>query len=184
MQYALIDVSAGQSRIIDAHEYKSLTTHGDDIKDMEEDEDSMSYKIVYGSYKTQPEHRGDALTIALHMEECKGYGLGHVTGDVCRSIELCDLVIYPPFERRSLDLPFAALIRTHVDLQVGTTQAITAFLRYAQQMTPGTNILNRNGLFAMKSQERRLPKGVSVSPENWLQFVDKDRALRAAQKAI
>ncbi len=183
MQYALIEVSAGQCRIIDAHEYQSLTTHGDDIKDMDEDEDSMPYKIVYGSYKTQPEYRGDTVSITLQMEECKGYRLGYVTGDVCRSIELCDLRVYSPIERRSFDMPFAALIRTFVDVRAGNTQAITAFLRYAQQMTPGTNVINRSGLFAMKDQERRVPKGELVTPNNWLRFVDEERALRAAQKA-
>ena len=105
------------------------------------------------------------------------------TDDLIREGFLSDFVAYAPLKRGyALDIPFAALIRTHVEMPSADRQAVTAFARYSGQMTPGTNILNRTGLFAFKAQERRL-RG-EVSRENWRTFADEKRALRAAQIAI
>lgn len=44
------------------------------------------------------------------------------------------------------------------------------------------DIFNRSGVFAIKSIERRIPKGQRISLENWKTFVDDDRAISTAKK--
>lgn len=180
MQYALFKVG-DRMLLLDVNEHFALMDNCDSIADVEEDEDSMPLKIVYGSYKPQRGHDADGAVKS--MAEIKGYALGHVMGKTCRAIEFCDFLAYGPLHRgHALDIPFAALIRTHVEMPSGDRQAVTAFARYSSQMTPGTNILNRPGLFAFKAQERRV-RG-EVSRENWRSFIDEDRASRAAQRAF
>lgn len=180
MQYALFKIDE-QMLLLDANEYFALKNHGDQIADVAEDEDSMPLKIVYGSYK--PQRGCDEDTAVMDMAKIKGYALGHVVDSACRAIELCDFIAYAPLRRgQAVDIPFAALVRTHVELPSGDAQAVTAFARYGAQMTPGTNILNRPGLFALKAQERRIR--TEVSRENWRGFADEQRALRAARNAV
>lgn len=141
----------------------------------------MPFKVVYGSYKSQPGFSADVAITNIGLST--GYALGHVKDKECRALELCDVITFTPLQRgKALDIPFAALIRTHIDMPSGDTQAVTAFLRYATQMTPATNILNRPGLFAIKAQERRIR--VPVTHENWRGFVDEARVDRAARNAI
>jgi hypothetical protein len=183
MHYALFQIGLDKKGIMDVHEYSALHTFRDAIQDVDEPEESMPLKIVYGSYKPQPEHR-DVDVIRTHMEQSRGFRLGHVMADGCRAIELCDFFAFEPLRRGlALDVPFAALIRTHVEMPTGDRQAVTAFLRYAEQMTPATNILNRPGVFALKAQERR-PNGATVTRQNWCEFVDENRAVHAAQSAL
>lgn len=181
MQYAVIEIS-GQRRLVDANELQALETHQDAITDAVEDEDSMPLKVVYGGYKVQPELSGNADAAVLDMARSRGYQLGYIDGGLCRAIELCDFIAFEPQRRgHALDIPFAALIRTHVAMPSKDRQAVSAFLRYAQ-MSPATNILNRPGIFAFKGEERRLG-GVAVTHQNWRTFIDQSRAVRAAQNA-
>ena len=184
MQYAVIELAESARRLIDIHEYQALQAHLDKIKDVEEDEASMTIKIVYGAYKVQPGHNGNATAALEEMGRSKGFRLGHVKGDACRAIELCDFVAYDPLvQGHALSIPFAALVRTHVEMPTSGKQAVTAFLRYLDQMTPADNVLNRPGLFAMKTQERRI-HGAPITRENWMQFADEERAIRAAHSAF
>lgn len=180
MQYALFQID-DKMLLLDIREHVALLENCDAIADMEEDEDSMPLKIVYGSYKPQRGYDADAAVMS--MAELKGYALGHVMGKTCRAVEFCDFVAYAPLLRgHAIDIPFAALIRTHVEMPSADRQAVTAFVRYFSQMTPATNILNRPGLFAFKAQEQRV-RG-ELNRENWRTFVDEARALRSARQAV
>lgn len=180
MQYALFKID-DEMLLLDIHEHVALMDNCDSIADIEEDEDSMPLKIVYGSYKPQRGYDADAAEMS--MAEIKGYALGHVMGKTCRAVEFCDFVAYAPLLRgHAIDIPFAGLIRTHVEMPSVDRQAVTAFARYFSDMTPATNILNRPGLFAFKAQEQRV-RG-EVTQANWRTFVDENRALRAAHKAV
>lgn len=184
MQYAVMKLSEDRGILVSAQEHQILLTHSDDVKDVEEDEDSMPLKLVYGSFKPQYGHDGNADAALAAMTQCKGFRLGYAEGDRCRAIELCDFVAYEPIYRgKALDIPFVALIRTHVDMPERDGPAVTAFLRYVQDMSPATNILNRPGLFAFKSQDRRR-HGTALTSENWRGFADEARAWRVALKTI
>jgi len=183
MQFALFPMRDAML-LLDIHEHVALTTHGDSLQDVDEDEETMLLKLVYGSYKPQPALRDDAQASLASMMELKGYALGHVKGQRCRAIELCDIEAYEPIRRgKALDIPFAALIRTHIEMPKGTGQAVTGFARYLSQMTPATNILNRPGLFAFKAQDRRV-KVDALTAERWREFIDQSRAVRAAMRAV
>ncbi len=180
MQYALFQID-DKMLLLDIHEHVALMDNCDSIADVSEDEDSMPLKIVYGSYK--PQRGFDADAAVMSMAEIKGYALGHVMDKTCRAVELCDFVAYAPLLRgHAIDIPFAALVRTHVDMPTADRQAVTAFVRYFSDMTPATNILNRPGVFAFKAQERRVRD--EVTQANWRTFIDEKRAVDAAYKAV
>lgn len=184
MQYALFKYDADVMLLVDIHEHIALTTHCDSLQDIEEDEDSMPLKLVYGSYKPQHRLRDDVSASLENLMGSKGYQLGHVKGEQCRAIEMCDIEAFEPIQRgKAVDIPFAALIRTHIEIPDGSTQAVTGFLRYLSQMNPATNILNRPGLFAFKAQDRRV-KVEALTAENWRQYIDQPRAIRAARQSI
>lgn len=181
MQYALFPINKDRKMVmLDINEYAALDAHHDNIEDIVEDETTMELKIVYGSYKPSPGM--DADSAVIDITEMKGYELGHIDDKTCRAIEFCDFQAYAPIYRgKALDIPFAALIRTHVEIPSGKTQAVTAFIRYKTQMSPATNILNRPGLFAIKAQEKR---GTSFDQQNWRTYIDEERMHRCATTAI
>jgi hypothetical protein len=181
MQYALFPINEDRKMVLlDINEYAALDEHHDTIQDLEEDETTMALKIVYGSYKPLP--GVDAEKAVSDITEIKGYELGHIDDKTCRAIEFCDFHSYDPIYRgKALDIPFAALIRTHIEIPSGKTQAVTAFVRYKTQMSPATNILNRPGLFAIKAQEKRV---TDIDQQNWHTHIDEERMLRSAATAI
>lgn len=187
MQYALWELHGGQKVLIDINEYQALTTNPAELKDGDlhaVDAGNLPWKLVYGSYKPQYGLRDDAEASLKSMMGSKGFLLGHVKDGVCHGIGLTDLEAFEPLGTNPvLGIPFAALVRTHIDMPSGTAQAVTGFLRYEKQMTLADNLLNRHGVFAFKAQDRRV-KPEALTVENWRQHIDKARAMRAAKSAV
>lgn len=178
MQYAVMEVS-GKRLLIDVQEMAAIETHSEEIADAKENEETMPLKVVYGCYKPQP---GIAIAEALKMITTGlGYRHGHIDQRTCRGLEFLDVVTYTPVSRGySMDVPFAALVRTHVEFPKDQERPMTFFLRY-EGMNPATNILNRPGIYAITQQERRVK---SLEHENWRSSIDKSRATKALRLAI
>ncbi|GAB1672330.1 hypothetical protein [Mannheimia haemolytica] len=83
-------------------------------------------------------------------------------------------------------IPFAAAIYgeekalRHIQYRK-TSQAVECTFRMGKDPII-LDIFNRSGVFAIKSIEKRIPKGRKISLDNWLTFVDDDRAISTAAK--
>mgnify|MGYP000134623532 CR=1 FL=1 len=84
-----------------------------------------------------------------------------------------------------MTVPFAALIKADrcIISKIASYSgfAVTAFLRI-KEWDIATNILNREGIFAFNSDERRFRH--PVSEDNWQQAVSEERAIRCANRLI
>lgn len=181
MQYALIRLKEKQF-IIDAHELSALDNFRDAIHDVEPkpDENGPLY-VAYGVYKPQP---GIEWQEAMgHLLERQDVWLGHIDGEDCHTLGFHAVEPLPPVQHgMSFSIPFAALIHAHPELieQIGdhgTTQAVTAFVRF-WNISPADNIINRKGLLAFKGIERR--GTTTVTKENWRERIDIERTVRNA----
>jgi hypothetical protein len=182
VQYALRQISDENLILIDAAEDAVLTEHGDTIVDGKYPADD-AFEMIYGVYMPQPGiDRFEAVTNA---NESIGYWLGAVRETTCHAIGLEDAVFYAPVQiGHSTRVPFAALVCIGADalaeVRTDSVRALTCFLRFREQMTPATNILNRRGLFAFKSFDKRL-SGI-LTKNNWKECIDEDRVHRTAAK--
>ncbi|MBF4453835.1 hypothetical protein IRT38_00205 (plasmid) [Acinetobacter sp. SK-43] len=181
MQYALMKVSDNAMVLMDASEAQALYTYKGQITDVPEpDEENLPLKVVYGAYK--PQHGKGLEETIENLNASKGFWHGHVKDDKCYKIAVVDFITLDPVMLgQSFYIPFASLVSTNIDLKnKSRTFAITTFLRY-ENRTPAENILNRNGVFSIASQENRI-KNEIVTEKNWKDFVDMNRAKRAASK--
>lgn len=178
MQYAIIKL-ANIKVLIDALELQSLQIHKNEIFDVEEDEENLPMKIVYGAYLPQysetPQQAIQSMTNANH------HWLGYVSKNQCFKVGLTELKTYNPVSiGQTFYIPFAALVSTNVNVNKNSKKAISAFLRYGNKPVD-ENIINRKGIFAINAQENRI-KNRTVTQENWLEFVDDNRAILSATK--
>lgn len=153
------------------------------------DFDENNFTICYGKFLCQPEHKenADILKYINFNKRCALFCIIDTNFDK-RSIEisyLCyaDIKLY---ERDHLGwIPFAAVI-------YGEEKAINLIKnRNSSHSTECTfrigkdpiiiDILNRSGVFAIKSIEKRIPKKQQITLENWLSFVDDERAISTAK---
>jgi hypothetical protein len=183
MQYALFRVK-DRDFIVDANEVSAFDTFGDDIADTDTkpDEDGPFY-VAYGVYKPQPgitPEQGRS-----HLLEHQDAWLGHVDAELCHSVGLHAIEIFPATESMSMfNLPFAALIQADEFLveriaDHKRVQAVTTFARY-WSISPARNIFRRNGILAMKGIEKRVK--VKIEKENWRELIDPKRAVNNANK--
>ena len=182
MQYALIKIN-DRDFLVSANEMQSLNLfQGAIVEQAEPDEAEFPFHICYGCYMPQP-----GIEAPQALEDLKGscdHWLGYIQKDMCHIIGFHEVEPMEVQRRgRSIVIPFAALVQAHdpVIEQIGhktSVQAVTGFLRYAG-MSPADNILNRRGIIALKGIERRIKDG-QVSPTDWREHIDCDRAYRTA----
>lgn len=179
MQYAIMKASNAKV-LIDALELHAITNHKDQIKDvLETDDENLPLKVVYGAYLPQYGQSIEDATKA--MIESNRHWLGYIRDNQCFKIGLTELKTYEAVPKgKTFYIPFSALISTNVDVNRNSRKAVSAFLRY-ENMRPDENILNRKGFFAINAQENRI-KNREVNQENWLEFVDDERANLSASK--
>jgi hypothetical protein len=182
MQYALIEVGNGKRVLMAANELAYLHRFGDGIVDQQRpDEASTPFTICYGCYMPN-----NGIGEGKAMEDfgaAKDHWLGYAEDDKCHVIALHDAQAMPAVRiGMAVRIPFAALIQADEGV-VGkiiasrrSRQAVTAFLRY-HGMSPGTNILNRYGLLALKGVERRVG-GCAISLADWRLHIDRARIMR------
>lgn len=183
MQYALITIK-DKMLLLAAHEMMALEAHLDGITDMDKpQEDALPYHLCYGSYLLP--QGVDGAKALEDFQAARDHWLGFVENNKCHSIAFHDA---QAFEVRhignAIRIPFAALIQATETIiaKIGdksSRQSVAGFLRYEQDMSPSTNILNCPGIIAFKGVEKRL-KVDSLNLENWKESIDYERAKRAA----
>jgi len=190
MQYAIVKLpnNAGVvvDRLIDANEIQTLEVCKADFQELPFKEEGAFF-VCYGCYWPQPgieaeEALGDLL-------EARDHWLGHVRRDKGHGIAFHDVEAYAAIRLggRMLRIPFAAVIQAEPEIieAIGGSsgQAVTAFLRYQNEMSALDNIFNRKGLMAIKGIERR-QRDAEVTLQNWKEFADAERAKRVASKIV
>lgn len=177
MQYALMKVAEDKMVLIDANElgviYDVLENQDKIIKDVRPAADEVTLQLVYGCFMPQPSL--SPKEVIEKAQEAEGLELGFLYEEECRLIELRAIRLYEDAGTTLNYLPFAALIRSNLKIPKLKERAITAFLRNFV-LKPEDNILNRNGIFSIKDQERRAKE---ITEENWMHFIDVERAIRA-----
>lgn len=200
MQYAIMKLTDDKNVLIDAGElfafHGALESNDPSsfVIDEEPNEDLCKLHLVYGIYKPQPDEKFPRSEVIRHAKDAVNKWLVHLDKDKCVYLGIEDIVIHdqPLLKKcnchnscskphKSDDLVFSALLSLPEDVAIGdkSSFALTAFLRYREQMDVLTNMLNRLGLFAFKAEERRY-KG-ELTEDNWKGRIDPKRAYSAAQ---
>lgn len=199
MQYAFMKGPQDKMFLMDANELRSFHLALDSkdpanfMKDTAPNEDEMQYRIIYGAYKPQQDFPKSEIN--RHIKEAVNVWLVHFAEDECVYMGIEDIIVYdePILTRcdhssckklhKSNDVAFSALVHLPPGINVGSkkSQAVSAFVRYSQQMDAITNLLNRLGVFAFKAEEKRIKHDLTA--DNWKQYVDHKRAFSAAQSA-
>ena len=172
MQYAII-----RNRILAAEEYQALMQHGEDIPDQTPRAGDARLKLVYGTLK--PQVGETPLQAMQDTRETLGCWYGAIRGGRCRLSTLLDIEFHEPLYRGlAVDIPFAALMRT--DLQIGLPRqhAIPCFVRY-QGMQPADNLLDRPGILCLCRQENR-PRP-AITEAGWREAIRPERPLQCAR---
>ena len=178
MQYAVIQ----GSHIMSGGEYQALMAHGEDIVDHRPCDDEMALLLVYGSFKPQV---GETPLAAMNQtREVLDTYYGTIQGDQCLLSTLLDIVFYEPLYRGlAVDIPFAALMRTALDINFHNTRSIPCFIRY-RDMSPATNILNRPGLLCVYRSEGGVKRQALVSESAWREAIAPKRPLQCARYCV
>lgn len=190
MQYALIEIQ-DRPILIDANEYGALNLLRETpVIDEPVDEGALVWKLVYGSFK--PNRDRDAEEALGAMREQMGVAWGRIIArdGLCRWAEVKDVETFEPIRRghampagHAADVPVAVLLATRDEIPPADEQGLTLFPRYASQMDPLTNVLNRPGLLCLKGEEKRVRKQLNpLPPEDWRSLIDRERAVRTAGK--
>lgn len=203
MQYANMAISDDKTILVDANELISIHSSwkidvpSSYVKEHSPDDSSLKPIIVYGVYMPQANYNFPFSEKKRHMLDAIEKWLVHLDNDKCNYLGIEAIHIYdePILTtcghkgcgtklHRSPNIAFSALLGVPANFKIGDmkSQAKTAYLRHFDQMDVLTDLINRIGLFAFKTQEKRIPKNVELAPENWLQFVNHNRAFLAAQK--
>ena len=184
MQYALFKIGAEKFILLDACEQRDIQLHHDSIIDGEKPADDV-FELVYGAYLPQHGQADDEALVAA--KAAAGFWMGTIEGAQCDAVGLEDVEFFPAVTvGHSSKIPFAALIcinaSTRDRIRLDSRRALTCFVRYESQMTPATNVLNRAGIFAIKSLVKR--SGAPLTKTNWRDQVDSKRVLNHALKVF
>lgn len=172
MQYAII-----QNRVLSAAEYTSLMTHGEGIADWIPMEDDVSLQLVYGALK--PQEGEIPLDAMKATRETLGCWYGAIIDDRCVLSTLLDIEFQEPLYRGyAVDIPFAALLRTGLEIARSRGKSTPVFVRY-EGMTPAENLLNRPAVLCVHQCEGRL-KG-PLSESGWRDSMDIERSIYGAR---
>lgn len=148
-----------------------------------------NFNICYGKFLCQPDKKNEDILKYINLNKRCGLFCIIDTNIDKRTIEisyLCyaDIKLY---ERDHLGwIPFAAVIYgeekaiNHIKNR-NNSHATECTFRIGKDPII-IDILNRSGVFAIKSIENRIPKTQQITLENWLSFVDDERAISTAHK--
>ena len=194
MQYAVMNTPGNADLIIDTNELKSfqLAMESEDpglfMHEDTPDNNDLQYKIVYGVYI--PQNSFSRNDVKHHIEKSINVWLCHFKKDHCVSMIIEDIIIHNQLFLKSYgrrlnttnEVAFSALVKMPPDIKIGShkTQAVTAFVRYHKAMNPISNLLNRLGIFAFKSEETCI-NNQQLTKQNWKDFIHDGVAIRAAQ---
>lgn len=202
MQYAVMQGAVNPSNpndvkhfLVDACELYALENPSVVKASVPEGEQNFELKVVYGRYKTNPLHDSVSLKsrenyihstldkwlayVPPHEDEVLFLGFEDIV--VNTSVALTTNCGHCPKPHPSDDLVFAALVRVPegFTLAKNPSRARSAFLFYSD-MSLESNIVNRDGLFALISEEKRDKTVPTI--DNWKNRVDWKRVVRNANK--
>lgn len=184
MQYALMKLDKGKF-LIDAHELIYINNYIDSGKIIQdsppEDEDNLKHKLVYGCYFQQIDRGYTEQDINDQINFAINKWLVHLADDSkVIYLGIDDIEIIQRNERR---LMFAALISAPEEFIINQKkQAKTVYLRL-HNLDLLTNLVNREGLFALGMQES-LDESVVLTKENWRQYIDFNKAIKRCSTIV
>ncbi|EGU30983.1 hypothetical protein VII00023_20602 [Vibrio ichthyoenteri ATCC 700023] len=194
MQYALMRFDDESfDPIIDSQELHALhqglpnINHTEPTKDHEKELERI---IVYGSYMPQPDLKFPRSEIRKQLKEGVGKWLAHMNGLDVQYLKIEDIVPFfdvtimssgghYPKPHATPNIAFAALVNLPTGFKFHPTFASSAFVRWSH-MDILSNVLNRDGLYALIAPEKRFKK--SLTTQNWRNRIDQPRAIKLAQK--
>ncbi|EGU33967.1 hypothetical protein [Vibrio scophthalmi] len=194
MQYALMKFDDDTfDPLIDANELHALhqgllsITNNEPTK---ENEKGLERVIVYGTYMPQPDLKFQRGEIRRQLLDGVGKWLAYINDLEIQYLQIeeiepfFDVTImsscgHCPKPHATANIAFAALVKLPKGFEFHATHARSAFERWSH-MDILSNVLNRDGLFALIAPEKRFSKALTA--QNWRKRIDQPRAIKLAQK--
>ncbi|EHH1077513.1 hypothetical protein J7I01_003172 [Vibrio parahaemolyticus] len=192
MQYVLLPASDDQYFLADQKEVIAIKEGVIDAPDF--DESNLTYRLVYGAYKPQPHAHYSDEEIRAHMTEAIDQWLIHINGRKVVNLSIEGIVISESVIKRQCteldhpratqDVAFAALVKAPESFEIDDKhyQTRTAYLRW-DDTDAITTLLNRKGLFAFTSEDKRFTPEEPLTKKNWRLYIDHLRMLKEAHRA-
>ncbi|EHK6028340.1 hypothetical protein IO699_004526 [Vibrio parahaemolyticus] len=192
MQYVLLPASNDQYFLADQKEVIAIKEGAIDAPDF--DESNLTYRLVYGAYKPQPHAHYSDEEIRAHMTEAIDQWLIHINGRKVVNLSIEGIVISESVIKRQCtelehpratqDVAFAALVKAPESFEIDDKhyQTRTAYLR-RDGIDTITTLLNRKGLFAFTSEDKRFTPEEPLTKKNWRLYIDHLRMLKEARRA-
>ncbi|EIA1343278.1 hypothetical protein K6689_004284 [Vibrio parahaemolyticus] len=192
MQYVLLPASNDQYFLADQKEVIAIKEGAIDAPDF--DESNLTYRLVYGAYKPQPHAHYTDEEIRAHMTEAIDQWLIHINGRKVVNLSIEGIVISESVIKRQCtelehpratqDVAFAALVKAPESFEIDDKhyQTRTAYLR-RDGIDTITTLLNRKGLFAFTSEDKRFTPEEPLTKKNWRLYIDHLRMLKEARRA-
>ncbi|EIZ1552196.1 hypothetical protein HYO44_20460 [Vibrio parahaemolyticus] len=192
MQYVLLPASNDQYFLADQKEVIAIKEGAIDAPDF--DESNLTYHLVYGAYKPQPHAHYTDEEIRAHMTEAIDQWLIHINGRKVVNLSIEGIVISESVIKRQCtelqhpratqDVAFAALVKAPESFEIDDKhyQTRTAYLR-CDGIDAIATLLNRKGLFAFTSEDKRFTPEEPLTKKNWRLYIDHLRMLKEARRA-
>lgn len=175
MQYA-----AAPNRTLAMEENLALAEHGGNITDETPPQDALRLKLVYGLFRPQPFL--DTVDAVLDLYETLDCRYGTIRGDRCRISILLDIALFEPIcWGEATEFPFAALMRTDIELDSRQRRSVPCFVRHAG-MSPADNLFHRPGILLLYRQENR-PRA-EITESGWRKAIRRQRPLQCARACL
>ncbi|TOK17348.1 hypothetical protein CGI23_25445 [Vibrio parahaemolyticus] len=192
MQYVLLPASNDQYFLADCKEIIAIKEGVIDAPDF--DESNLTYRLMYGTYKPQPHAHSSDEKVKAHITEAIDQWLIHIDGKNVIDLGIEGIVISESIIKRQCtelqhpratqDVAFAALVKAPTSFEIDDKryQTRTAYLRW-DGIDAITTLLNRKGLFAFTSEDKRFTPEEPLTKKNWRLYIDHLRMLKEARRA-
>ncbi|CAH1537973.1 conserved hypothetical protein [Vibrio jasicida] len=192
MQYVLLPTSNDQIFLADCKEIIAIKEGVTD--QLRLDESPLTYRLMYGAYKPQTHANYTAEEVKADISEAIGQWLIHIDGKRIIDLSIEAIVVSDSIIKRQCstlahpietqDVAFAALVKApeRFDIDNRHYQTRTAYLRW-DGIDAITTLMNRKGLFAFTSEDKRFTPEEPLTKKNWHYYVDHLRMLKDARRA-
>ncbi|EIO4563827.1 hypothetical protein LQM11_004469 [Vibrio parahaemolyticus] len=192
MQYILLPASNDQYFLADQKEVIAIKEGVIDAPDF--DESNLTYRLVYGAYKPQPHAHYTDEEIRAHITEAIDQWLIHINGRKVVNLSIEGIVISESVIKRQCtelehpratqDVAFAVLVKAPESFEIDDKhyQTRSAYLR-CDGIDAIATLLNRKGLFAFTSEDKRFTPEEPLTKKNWRLYIDHLRMLKEARRA-
>ena len=192
MQYVLLPTSNDHDFLADSKELIAIKEGVTDQPNA--NESPLSYRLMYGAYKPQPNANYTTEEVRAHITEAINQSLIHIDGKHIVELRIEAMVISDSVIKRQCsqlaspiktqDVAFAALVKAPAcfDIDNRHDQTRTAYLRWVG-IDAITTLRTRKGLFAFTSEDKRFTPEEPLTKKNWRYYVDHLRMLKEARRA-